>query len=306
MAFIIRRLFFVIPALLAVATLTFLIGRLVPGDPFQQLYGYGMDEATVNDLRHHYGLDQPLWQQLLTYLGNLVQGDMGISFVRANTSVSELIIKGVGPTLLVGSLSIFFGTLLGLGLGIWSALRQGRVSDRIITGLVSFFGAMPGFVLSYILIWLLAIEFRWFPPGGWGRPENVILPVLVGMLSPAAFIARISRSSVLTVLRQDYLVVARAKGLTPRHVLRVHVLKNALIPVVTVIGPLAARAITGLFFIEKIFGIPGIASLTVDSVPSRDYAVIQGCTMFMAATFILFNLLVDIVNVLLDPAMKPA
>jgi ABC-type dipeptide/oligopeptide/nickel transport system permease component len=306
MTIIIRRLIFVLPALLSVAIITFLVGRLAPGDPFQQLYGYGMDDATINEMRHHYGFDQPLWQQLLTYLGNLLQGDLGISFVRANTQVTELIGESIGPTLLVGGLSMVLATILGVGLGLWSAFQHGRLIDKIITALVSFFGAMPGFVLSYFIIWLVAINLKWFPPGGWGKPENLVLPVLVAALSPAAFVTRVCRASILNVLRQDYLTVAHAKGLAPGTVLRVHILKNGFIPVVTVIGSLAARSFTGLLFVEKIFGIPGLASLTIDSVPARDYAVIQGCTMLMAAIFIFFNLLVDIVNVVLDPRLKPA
>jgi oligopeptide transport system permease protein len=306
MAFILRRILFVIPALLGVAILTFLAGRLAPGDPFDQLYSYGMDDSTMAILRHHYGLDQPLWQQLLTYLGNVLQGDLGISFVRANTGVTELMANRIGPTLMVGGLAILLAIILGITLGLWSAIKHGRLSDKIITAVVSFFGAMPGFIVSYFLIWLMSITFKWFPPGGWGKPENIVLPVLVAMLNPAAFIARVCRASMLDVLRQDYLVVAHAKGLAPHTILRVHVLKNGFIPVVNVIGPLAARAITGLVFVEKIFGIPGLASLTIESVPTRDYAVIQGCTLFLAAVFILFNLLVDIVNVLLDPRLKPA
>jgi ABC-type dipeptide/oligopeptide/nickel transport system permease component len=189
---------------------------------------------------------------------------------------------------------------------MWSALRRGKLTDKLITALVSIFGAMPGFVLAYFLIWLVSLILRWFPPGGWGKPEHIVMPVIVASLAPAAFIARVCRSSMVEVLRNDYIRVAKAKGLASLYILRVHVLKNGLIPVITVIGPLAARLITGLFFVEKIFGVPGLTSLTIDSVPSRDYAVIQACTMLLATVFILFNLLVDLINSMLDPRIKSA
>ncbi len=306
MSFVARRLLAVVPMLLGVIIITFLVGRLAPGDPFQQLYGYGVDEATIADLRHHYGFDQPLLQQLVIYLGNLAQGDLGISFTRANRPVSEMILTSVGPTLIVGALSITLACLIGVPLGMWCALRQGRPADKIITALVSFFGAMPGFVLSYFLIWLVAVNLRWLPPGGWGKPEQVILPVIVAALSPAAFIARVGRASMLEVLRREYVTVAHAKGLAPGAVLRGHVLKNGFIPILTVIGPVAGRTITGLFFVERIFGVPGLASLVVEAVPARDYAVVQACTLFLAFIFIMLNLLVDLANSWLDPRIKAA
>jgi ABC-type dipeptide/oligopeptide/nickel transport system permease component len=304
MSFIARRLLFVFPALLGIIIITFLVGRLAPGDPFATLFGLGVDEETLNEVRHHYGFDLPLWQQLFIYLGNLAQGDFGISYVKANTNVRDLLFASLSPTLLVGGLSILLAIALGIPLGLLSAIKRGKFIDKIITALVSFFGAMPGFVLSYFLIWLVAVDLHWFPAGGWGKPENIVLPVIVAALAPAAFICRVCRSSMVEALRQAHVTVAYAKGLSKNQVLNRHVLKNGFIPVITVIGPLAARSITGLFFVERIFGIPGLTSLTIDSVPSRDYAVIQGCTLLLAAIFILFNLVVDIANTLLDPRIR--
>ncbi|NWJ45919.1 MAG: ABC transporter permease [Chloroflexi bacterium] len=304
MNFVLRRILFFIPALLGVVIVTFIIGRLAPGDPFQQLIGLGVDNDTIEELRHHYGFDQPLWQQLFTYLGNLAQGDLGISFARANMRVVDLIQMSIGPTLLVGVLSITLGAFIGVWLGLWSALRRGKFVDKVITAAVSFFGAMPGFVLSYFMIWGLAVGLKWLPPGGWGKPENLIMPVIVAALAPAAFIARVCRSSMVEVLRQEYVTVARAKGLSPFHIMRWHVLKNGFIPVITVIGPLAGRSITGLFFVERIFGIPGLTSLTIEAIPSRDYSVIQASTLMLATIFIIINLLVDILNTMIDPRTR--
>jgi oligopeptide transport system permease protein len=304
MSFIARRLLFVFPALLGIIVITFLVGRLAPGDPFAQLFGLGVDEATINEMRHHYGFDLPLWQQLFIYLGNLTRGDLGISFARANTNVSELIFASLPPTLLVGGLSIILAIVMGIPMGLLSAVKRGKFLDKVITALVSFFGAMPGFVLAYFLIWLIAVNLRWFPSGGWGKPENIVLPVVVAAFAPAAFIARVCRSSMVEAIRQEYVTVAHAKGLSNNKVLTRHVMKNGFLPVITVIGPLAARSITGLFFVEKIFGVPGLTSLTIDSVPSRDYAVIQGCTLLLATVFIFFNLLVDIANTLIDPRIR--
>jgi ABC-type dipeptide/oligopeptide/nickel transport system permease component len=289
---------------LAVVIVTFLVGRLAPGDPFQQLYGSGVDDQTIAELRRHYGFDLPLWQQLFTYLGNLVQGDLGVSYVRANTPVIEMVGRAILPTFWLGGLSILLASLLGIGMGIWCAIRQGKLSDKIITAVVSVFGATPGFVLAYFVIWLVAVQWKWLPPGGWGKPEHLVMPVLVAALAPAAFVTRITRSAIIEVLRRDYVTVAHSKGLSPRQVIQTHIIKNSFIPVLTVIGPLAARSITGLFFVERIFGIPGLASLMIDSVPSRDYAVIQACTLVLAVTFIFINLLVDICNMWLDPRIR--
>ncbi|MEI7556018.1 ABC transporter permease [Candidatus Chlorohelix sp.] len=304
MNFVLRRILFFIPALLGVVIVTFIIGRLAPGDPFQQLIGLGVDNETIAELRHHYGFDQPLWLQLFTYLGNLAQGDLGISFAKANMRVVDIIQMSIGPTLLVGVLSITLGSLMGVWFGLWSALRRGKLADKVITAAVSFFGAMPGFVLSYFMIWGMAVGLKWLPPGGWGKPENIIMPVIVAALAPAAFVARVCRSSMVEVLRQEYVTVARAKGLSPFHIMRWHVLKNGFIPVITVIGPLAGRSITGLFFVERIFGIPGLTSLTIDSIPSRDYSVIQASTLMLATIFIIINLLVDILNTMIDPRTR--
>jgi ABC-type dipeptide/oligopeptide/nickel transport system permease component len=305
MNFVIRRLVVIPLMLLGVVTITFLLGHMAPGDPFQQ-YSYGLDDATVADMRHHYGLDQPLWQQLFIYLFNLIRGDMGIAFSRSNRPVSELLWAGVGPTLIVGGLSVLLACLVGIPLGLWSALQHGKVTDKIITALVSFFGGMPGFVLSYFLIWIAAVNLKWFPTGGWGDPNQVVLPVLVASLGPMAFITRVCRASMVEVLRHDYVRVAHAKGLPPGVVLRRHVLRNGFIPVLNVIGPLSGRTVTGLFFIERIFGIPGVAKLIIDSVPARDYSVIQAGTLFLATVFIFINLLVDMGNVLIDPRTKAA
>jgi len=313
--YIVRRILWIIPVLWAVVTITFFLMHAVPGGPFTQ--DQPLPEGVLDALNRRYNLDEPLWKQYLLYLWNILHGDLGLSF-RGDRDVSELIGQGFFVTAQLGLLAFFFAAIVGMALGVISALNHNGPADYAGVFFATAGGSVPSFVLATFLIIIFAINLRWFDILGWGGPiewgdtfkasawdlNKMVLPVISLGVLPAAYIARVTRASMLEVLNQDYVRTARAKGLRERMVVLRHAIKNAMIPVLTLMGPIFATLVTGSFIIENIFAIPGVGRAFVDAVLRRDYAMIMGSTLFFAAVVAVANLIVDLLYAVVDPRIR--
>lgn len=288
--------------LLAIITITFLLMHAIPGGPFTG--ERNLPAAVLKNIEARYHLDDPLWRQYGDYLANLIRFDLGPSFKYAGRTVNDIIRESFPVSLQLGLISIGLALLLGIPAGSLAALRQNRWQDYVTMGLATLGVSVPGFVVAALLIYVFAIKLSLLPAALWEGAEYMVLPALALAAHPMAFIARLTRSSMLEVLSQDYIKTARAKGLPSIIILYRHALKNALIPVVTYVGPMAAGILTGSFIIETIFAIPGLGRHFVTSIYNRDYTVILGITVFYSILVIGLNLVVDLVYPLLDPRIK--
>jgi peptide/nickel transport system permease protein/oligopeptide transport system permease protein len=305
-----RRAVSLLFVLFSLSFLTFVIGRLVPGDPIQVLMGPRRDPETYARLRHLYGLDQPLLQQYATYVTGLLRGDFGLSFRYEGRPVRDIIAQGVGISLGVGGLALLVSVLAGVPLGVIAALHPNTWLDRIIIGSMLALYAVPSFVLIPI-IWAINLALYRaglpsLPQAGWGTPAHLVLPVLVLAAANVGYIARLTRSAMLEVLRDDYVRTARAKGLPERLVVTRHVLRNALLPVLTLLGPATAFLVTGAFVVENLFNIPGLGRISVEAIGQRDYPVIQGTTIILGVAVVVMNTVTDILYAVFDPRIKLA
>lgn len=306
--YVLKRLLAAIPVLLGVSVIAFALVRLVPGDPVTVLLGPGYNEQQAAVLRERYALDRPLPVQYVTWLGRAVRGDLGESFFTGQP-VLRAMLERLPVTLELTAIGILFAVLVGVPLGIASAVRPGRWPDHVarVLGLIGI--SVPGFWLGTILILLLSLKLGWLPSGRfvplWEDPiENLrrmLMPGLALGLAVAAVTMRTARSAMLEVLRLDYVRTARAKGLSERIVLLRHALRNALVPVVTVIGLQAGYLLGGSVVIEQVFSLPGLGRLALQAISGRDYALLQGTVLFVAVVFVLVNLLVDLLYARLDP-----
>lgn len=300
--YIIRRLISMIITLVFVASITFFLMHAVPGGPFQS--EKALPEAVIQALNEKYHLDDPLWKQYLDYMKGVFTFQLGPSFKRVGTTVNDLIIAGFPYSAKLG----FFATLaivaLGIPAGIISALKSNKWEDYLVTILATLGVAVPSFVLGALFIFIFSSKLGWLPSFGLTSWKHYIGPVIALSGFSLAFVARLTRSSVLEVMQQDYIRTARAKGLPEIVVIVKHALKNALIPVVTYLGPMIAAMMTGSFIVEKIFAIPGMGKYFVESVSSRDYTVLMGTTIFYAAFSITMIFVVDIAYGFIDPRIK--
>jgi peptide/nickel transport system permease protein len=291
--FIIRRMFQMMPVLLGVILVVFLIMQLVPGDPAVLLAGESATEEQVQELRHQLGLDQPLYIQYFAYLKDVVTGDLGTS-IRTNRPVLEEILVRLPVTIELAFWSILVTVFLGLLAGIISATKQYSFSD-ISLMIVALLGvSLPNFWLGLMLILYFAVKIQIFPVAGWGTFMHVVLPALTLGTSGAAIVARMTRSSMLEVVRQDYIRTARAKGVKERIIIYKHALKNAMIPVITVVGLQFGALLGGTVLTETVFAINGIGRLIIDAIRMRDLPVVQGSILFVSIIFVFVNMLVDI------------
>ncbi len=306
-----RRLLLTLPVLWIVVSLVFLLIHLVPGDPVAQMLGEGASAADLDALRHSYGFDLPLGTQYLHYWQGLLHGSLGSS-LRLHDSVTHLIAARYPYTLTLSLSSLALAILLAVPAGVTSALHHDRWPDRLI-GTISLFGlSFPNFALGPILILILSIAFGWLPVSGAGTgpvysPDalfHLILPALTLGLSLAAILTRMVRTSMLEQLGQDYIRTARAKGLPERAVVYRHALRNALIPVVTVIGLQFGSLLAGAIVTETIFSWPGIGRLTIAAISNRDYALVQGCTLAIGVTYLGANLLTDMAYAVVQPRIR--
>ena len=300
----VRRVLWIIPVMLGIATITFLMMHFVPGGPWDS--EKTLAPQVVENLNARYGLDEPLWQQYARFLFNGIRGDLGVSYTYQDRGVAEVIRQGLPASAILGTVAFLMSVGIGVPLGVAAAVKRNSVVDYVSVGFATVFASVPGFVLGILLVILFAVHWRVLPSGGWGSPSHVVLPAVALAALPAAFLARVTRASVLDVLSQDYVRTARAKGLSPTAVHYRHVLKNALIPVLTVTGPELAGLVTGSFIVETVFDVPGIGRLFVQGVFQRDYGLIMGVVLFYSFVIAVMNLLVDLLYSLVDPRIRYA
>ena len=300
--YFLRRFVYSLFTIFVIATVVFFMMRSIPGGPFTR--EKPVPDEILRALNAKYNLDDPLFVQYLDYMKGLLTFDLGPSFSKIGTSVNDLIVAGFPITARVGSIAILFIIIIGVPVGIISALRQNRPIDYFVMFMATLGVTIPSFVVATLYIFIFAGKLGWVPPFGLASPLGYIGPVIALSGYSLSFTARLTRSSMLEVLRQDYIRTARANGLREWSVLGKHALKNALIPVVTYLGPTIALILTGSFIVERIFAIPGIGRYYVESVSNRDYTTIMGVTVLYAAFYVLMVYLVDIIYVLIDPRIK--
>lgn len=301
-AYLIRRLLWLVPVLLFVAAVTFALMHSVPGGPWDR--DKPLPPQAVEQLNRKYGLDRPLWEQFGRYLLGLPRGDLGVSYRQSDRPVTGIIGDGIKVSATLGGLAMLVAVAVGVPLGIVAALRRNGVLDYLSVSLATLGASTPNFVLGIILIVVFASTFHLLPTIGWGSWKQAIMPVIALSALPTAYLARITRASTLEVLQQDYVRTAWAKGLPARVVVLRHVARNALIPVLTLAGPLAAALITGSFIIESQFAIPGVGRSFVTAIFGRDYGVIMGVTLFYALVVAAANLAVDLAYAAADPRVR--
>ncbi|GGE18019.1 dipeptide transport system permease protein DppB [Marinithermofilum abyssi] len=297
-----KRFVIMLATLWLIASLTFVLMHSIPGDPFTSEKKF--PKATLENLKKEYNLDKPIPVQYLLYLKNLATFDLGISIKTPTRTVNEMIEDGFPNSAQLGVQALAIAVSAGILMGMVAAIYQSRMPDYIMMVLAVIGISVPNFVLGPLFQKYLGLEWEIFPIAGWGDFEQSVMPSIALAFLPLALVTRLMRSSMLDVLGQDYIRTARAKGLPPFRVLSRHSLRNAIIPVVTIIGPLSIGILTGSFVIEKIFSIPGIGKYFVESVTNRDYSVIMGVTIFYAGLLIFMNFLVDLAYGLIDPRIK--
>ncbi|MBC7087799.1 MAG: ABC transporter permease [Tissierellales bacterium] len=300
--YLLKRFGMAIVTLWAIITITFILMHSIPGNPFAQ--EGKMPKVVYENLQKKYGLDKPLYQQYFIYLGNLLRGDFGESMKSRVETVNEMIARGFPVSARLGAQALVFALIFGPALGAMAALYQNKIPDYI-SMIVAIIGiSVPSFVMGTFLIQFVARNIGFLPIGGWGEFKHTILPSFALGLMPLATMARLMRSSMLEVLNQDYIKTAKSKGLSKFAVIMKHAVRNAILPVVSVLGITISNLLVGSFVIEKIFGIPGLGMFFVKSISNRDYTLIMGTTVFYALILVVMLLLVDITYMLVDPRIR--
>ncbi len=305
---VVRRGLSLIFVIFSITFLTFVVGYLAPGDPVQVLMGPRRDPELYQRLRHRYGLDRPWYEQYWTYVTRLARGDLGLSYVYQERPVARILGAGIPVSVALGGMALALSLLLGVPAGVLSALRQNSWIDRSNMTVMLALYSIPSFVLITVVQLIDVALFRaglpHLPVAGWGTPAHAVLPVLVLSAASLGYIARLTRASMLEVLRQDYIRTAQAKGLRRRQINYGHALRNALLPLVTVIGPSIALLVTGAFVVENLFAVPGVGYIAIQSIGQRDYPVIQATTVVVATAMVVMNLVTDLVYTFLDPRIR--
>ncbi len=300
--YVLQRLFYAAITILIVATITFFLMNMVPGGPF--LSEKAISPAAQAALESKYGLDKPLFTQYVTYISDILHGDFGDSLKQRGRTVYSIISTKFPVSAKVGGISILVSLLLGIPLGSIAAIKRGKAWDSIINVIATGGIAVPSFVICTILMYFLGVHLKLLPTFGLTSWKHYIMPVISLSLYPTAYIMRLMRSSMLDILGQDYIRTAKSKGLSSFNAVFKHALRNAILPVITYIGPMTAYTLTGSFIVEKIFTIPGLGGEFVGSITNRDYTVIMGTTIFLAALMVFMNMLVDVIYKLVDPRIK--
>jgi ABC-type dipeptide/oligopeptide/nickel transport system permease component len=305
-AYMIRRVLWIVPTLFAMALVTFTIMHLTPGSPLDPVADNAnpLSPEAQRNLARQYGLDKPVWQQFLIFLGKAVQGDFGKSYVYKNRTVAEIIREAFPVSLHLGGMALALAIAGGMVLGIAAAVKQNGLVDYLCSLIAMLSVALPNFVVAVFLILLFTFVLQLLPTGGWDSRQQWILPTITLALGPMAQIARYTRSTILDVIRADFVRTAYAKGLPESRVILGHVLKNALIPVLTVIGPLVAAVGTGSFFVETIYRVPGLGRFFVESMLGRDYPMILAVVLLYGTFLAVMNLVVDLLYATLDPRIR--
>jgi peptide/nickel transport system permease protein len=311
LSYLVRRLIATLPVLVFVAVLVFGLLHLTPGDPAVVIAGDYATPEQIAAIRGHLGLDRPLVEQFVSWAGRLLRGDLGRS-IFSQQPVTRLIAQRIEPTLLLTLLTMVLAIAVAVPTGILAASRAGGLLDRAVMGVAVLGFSTPVFVIGYLLVYLFALGLHWFPTQGYvplrqglfACLQSLILPAVTLALLYVALIARVTRATVLEVLREDYVRTARAKGLVPRDVLVRHVLKNAAVPIATVVGVGVAALLGGVVVTETVFNIPGLGRLTADAIVRRDYPIVQGLILLFAAAYVVVNLVVDLSYLLFDPRIR--
>lgn len=300
--FVLSRTLTGIFVIFAVATITFFLLRTLPGGPFDA--EKKLPPQIKKNIEAKYHLDEPVWKQYISYLKNLTLGDFGPSYKYIDRSVNEIIGETLPVSVELGLISLTIAVALGSAIGIASATKPGGAVDFASVSIATALVSVPSFVTGALLIYIFSVKLGWLPAALWGSPAHVVLPALTLAAGPAAYIARLIRASMLDTSKALFIRTARAKGLSDFRVVTKHILRNALIPVVTVLGPITAFLVTGSFVVEHIFAIPGTGRFFVMAVSNRDYPLVMGITIMYTIILVLANLIVDILYVVLDPRIK--
>lgn len=300
--YIFNRLSSSLLTIFVVITLTFFLIRAMPGGPFTDEKAIPPD--VMEKIMERYHLNEPIHKQYIRYFSNIIKFDFGPSYRHPGRTVNEIISESFPVSVQVGALAIFISLFLGIPIGITSALKRGQWQDSLTMLIATLGVTVPNFVIATLLIYVFALKLGWVTVGLWEGFSTSILPAITLAGYPTAFVSRLVRSSMLEVIQQDYIRTARSKGLTERVVIYIHALKNALIPVITYLGPLTAGILTGSFVVEQIFGIPGLGTYFVTSIQNRDYTMIVGVTVFYSFLLVFLNLIIDICYVFIDPRIK--
>jgi oligopeptide transport system permease protein len=302
LSFAFRRLLSAIPTLLVLLAVSFALIRVAPGGPFDA--EKQIPPEIQERLNAVYHLDEPLYQQFGRYLGGLLQGDFGPSFQYKDYTVTELIAAGFPVSLKLGGLAMLLALVVGISIGTLAALKQNSRADYAVMAVAMTGISIPNFVFAPLLVLVFAVTLRWLPAGGLGDWHNLVLPVIALALPQIAYIARLTRGSMIEVLRSDFIRTARAQGLPTLEIILGHALKPALVPIVSYLGPATAGIITGSVVIEQIFGVPGLGRYFVQGALNRDYTLVMGIVVFFGVLIIAFNFLVDLAYRWLDPRVK--
>ncbi|AEP86258.1 dipeptide ABC transporter permease DppB [Bacillus spizizenii] len=300
--YMMKRFWAMVATILVITTLTFVLMKVIPGSPFNE--ERGTNEAVQKNLEAYYHLDDPLIFQYIIYLKSIITFDFGPSIKKPSDSVNDMLERGFPVSFELGMTAIVIAVISGLVLGVIAALRRNGFLDYAAMSLAVLGISIPNFILATLLIQQFAVNLKLFPAATWTSPVHMVLPTAALAVGPMAIIARLTRSSMVEVLTQDYIRTAKAKGLSPFKIIVKHALRNALMPVITVLGTLVASILTGSFVIEKIFAIPGMGKYFVESINQRDYPVIMGTTVFYSVILIIMLFLVDLAYGLLDPRIK--
>ncbi len=299
--YIVKRIILAVVTLWAVITITFFVMHAVPGGPFTREKAISAEAQAA--LEAKYGLDKPLFEQYTTYLGDALHGNFGPSIKQRGRMVTDIIIDGMSTSAKIGLIALLIATVFGIIFGAVAALRRNTLPDKIIMIMTTAFVSMPSFIMGSLLMILFCVSLRVLPANG-ASEGGLILPVITLSLYPMAYITRLTRSSMLDVLGQDYIRTAKAKGVSERNVIIGHALKNSLIPVITYFGPELAYIVTGSLVVEQIFAAPGIGRYFVNSITGRDYTLIMGTTIVLATLIVIMNLVSDILYKVVDPRIN--
>jgi oligopeptide transport system permease protein len=302
--YVLQRLGYMVITLFLIATFTFFLMKLLPGSPLENQEKLTAEQREL--IEEEYGLNDPLPVQYLNYMKNLVQGDLGVSFKYDNREVTEMISERIGPSAQLGFQALLVGTILGLSLGAISALRHNTWIDYSATFFSTIGISVPSFVFGALLSYYVGVQLEWLPPALWEGPEYTILPTIALSVGVISQVARFTRSELLEVMSSDYILTARAKGVSKPVIVIKHALRNALIPVVTILGPIAVGLLTGSLVIEKIFAVPGLGDQFVNAITMNDYTVIMGLTLFYSFLLIFVIFLVDLMYGIIDPRIRLA
>ncbi|AIF44762.1 MULTISPECIES: oligopeptide ABC transporter permease [Virgibacillus] len=300
--YILRRILYMAVTLFIIATVSFFLMKMLPGSPLKAEDKLSEEQREI--VLEKYGLNDPVPVQYVRYIGGLVKGDLGISFTFDNTPVTKILMDRIGPSAQLGAQALLIGTFLGILLGLIAAISHNGALDYTSTILAVLGTSIPSFVFAGLLQRYLAVEWELFPVALWGTFEHTILPTVALMIFPMATAARFTRTEMIEVMGSNFITTARAKGVSEYGIIFKHGLRNALIPLVTVMGPMAVSLMTGTLVIEKIFAVPGIGEQFVTSVMVNDYPTIMGTTLLFAFLFVLIILVIDLLYVLIDPRIR--